>query len=104
MRAGICDVTCPTGQFVRGSGCSGEVHQESGQGSEGCGELKGCELAGEGGDRPASVGGVLPCLALEAVIIGRLGCEGGEVNAALLAWALTKRVAALRVGTDDAQW
>ena len=49
------------------------------------------------------VGGVLPGLALEAGIVGRLGGERGEVDAALLAWALAERVAAQRLGTNDAQ-
>jgi hypothetical protein len=79
------------------------VQKECGQGSEGGGELGRGELAGEGGDGPAGVGGVLPGLALEAGIVGRLGGEGGEVDAALLAWALAERVAAQRLGTNDAQ-
>jgi hypothetical protein len=79
------------------------VQKECGQGSEGGGELGRGELASEGGDCPGGVGGVLPGLALEAGIVGRLGGERGEVDAALLAWALAERVAAQRLGTNDAQ-
>ena len=103
IRVGICDVTCPGREFVGRSGRCGEVQEEGGQGSEGGGELGRVELAGEGGDGPAGVGGVLPGLALEAVFIGQLGGEGGEVDAALLAWALAERVAAHGLGTNDAQ-
>jgi len=79
------------------------VQQECGQGSEGGRELGRGELAGEGCDLTAGVGGVLPCLALEAVIVGQRDGERGEVDAALLAWALAERVAAHGLGTNDAQ-
>ena len=70
----------------------------------GCGELGRGELAREGDDDRTGVGGVLPGLALEAVIVGRLGGERGEVDAALFARALAERVAAHGLGTNDAQW